>query len=115
MAIWYYEPRGEGPSSPAAPQDELRKRIQFMQSGSLMKLRLRFWGESLEAVLDRLPTAKIISQDNGAAIVEAEVFGRGIKMWLLSQAQYLEVLKPDDFRQEMLETIVVMKNVYQGS
>lgn len=94
-------------------EGELRKRIQFMQSGSLMKLRLRFWGESLEAVLDRLPTAHIIRQDKKSAVIEAEVFGRGIKMWLLSQAQYLEVLKPDDFRQEMYETIKAMEQIYK--
>ena len=94
-------------------EGELRKRIQFMQSGSLMKLRLRFWGESLEAVLDRLPTAHIIGQDNKSTIIEAEVFGRGIKMWLLSQAQYLEILKPDDFRKEMHETIKAMEGVYK--
>lgn len=94
-------------------EGELRKRIQFMQSGSLMKLRLRFWGESLEAVLDRLPTAHIIEQDEKSAVLDAEVFGRGIKMWLLSQAQYLEVLKPDDFREEMGETIQAMAGVYR--
>lgn len=94
-------------------EGELRKRIQFMQSGSLMKLRLRFWGESLEAALDRLPTAHIIEQDGNSAILEAEVFGRGIKMWLLSQAQYLEVLKPDDLRKEMRKTIQAMGRVYE--
>lgn len=94
-------------------EGELRKRIQFMQSGSLMKLRLRFWGESLEAMLDRLPTAYVIEQDKDSVVIEAEVFGRGIKMWLLSQAQYLEVLKPDEFRQEMHETIKAMAAVYQ--
>lgn len=94
-------------------EGELRKRIQFMQSGSLMKLCLRFWGESLEAVLDRLPTAQIIKQDKKSAIIEAEVFGRGIKMWLLSQAQYLEVLKPDDLRKEMHDTIKAMEQIYK--
>lgn len=94
-------------------EGELRKKIQFMQSGSIMKLRLRFWGESLEAVLDRLPTAKIIEKNKEFAIIEAEVFGRGIKMWLLSQAQFLEVLKPDDFRREMRDTIKAMGEIYR--
>lgn len=94
-------------------EGELRKRIQFMQSGLLMKLRLRFWGESLEAVLDRLPTAHIIRQDSNSVVIEAEVFGRGIKMWLLSQAQYLEVLKPEDFRKEMRETVEAMAGIYK--
>ena len=31
-----------------------------MRAGSLMKITFRSWGPSLEAVLDRLPTAKVI-------------------------------------------------------
>jgi len=66
------------------------------------------WGPSLEAVMDRLPTAKVIRQEGNVAIVEAEVFGEGIKMWMLSQAEFLEVLKPEDFRREMRDTVVRM-------
>lgn len=91
---------------------EARKRIQFMQSGKLLTIRFRFWGESLEAVLDRLPTAKIIDQDEKGTVVEAQVFGRGIKMWLLSQAEFLEVLKPADLREEMKEAINRMSIFY---
>ena len=41
-------------------EGEFRKRVQFMRAGSLMKITFRFWGPSLEAVLDRLPTAKVV-------------------------------------------------------
>ena len=95
-------------------EGEFRKRVQFMWAGSLMKITFRFWGPSLEAVLDRLPTAKLINQEGNIAVVEAEVFGEGIKMWLLSQAEYLEVLKPDDFRHEMRDTMLRMLNNYGG-
>lgn len=66
------------PSKERFEEGELRKRIQFMQSGKLMKIRFRFWGESLEAVLDRLPTAKIIGDDDKEVIVEAQVFGKSL-------------------------------------
>jgi predicted DNA-binding transcriptional regulator YafY len=95
-------------------EGELRKRIQFMQSGHLMTIRFRFWGESLEAVLDRLPTARVLENDGRTAVIEAEVFGRGIKMWLLSQMQYLEVLKPEDFRTEIINSIKQMTSIYEG-
>jgi predicted DNA-binding transcriptional regulator YafY len=94
-------------------EGEFRKRVQFMYAGELMKITFRFWGPSLQAILDRLPTAKIIAKDEQSVTIEAEVYGRGIKMWLLSQAQYLEVLKPEEFRNEMRETIEKMLRNYK--
>ena len=95
-------------------EGEFRKRVQFMKAGRILKIRFKFWGDSLEAVLDRLPTASVISNDGKVAVVEAEVFGKGIKMWLLSQAQYLEVLGPPEFREEMRETVRKMMENYGG-
>ena len=63
-----------------------------MYGGKLRKIRFRYVGPSIEAVLDRLPTAQIIAQDNEGWTVEAEVFGKGIEMWLLSQGSKVEVL-----------------------
>ena len=39
----------------------------------------------MEAVLDRLPTAEILSERDGCYEIRAEVFGKGIEMWLRSQ------------------------------
>lgn len=66
-----------------------------------MDITFRFSGASLQAVLDRLPTARVVSQDDDGAIIEAKVFGKGIKMWLLSQGPFVEVLKPVEFREEI--------------
>lgn len=68
-------------------EGEFRKRIQFMYGGKLNKVRFKYTGPSIEAVLDRLPTAKILSQDEEGWEVEAEVFGKGIEMWLKSQGE----------------------------
>lgn len=84
-----------------------------MHAGELIKITFRFWGSSLQAILDRLPTAKVIGKDGDAFVIEAEVYGRGIKMWLLSQAQYLEVIKPKEFREEMKRTIEEMLGNYR--
>ena len=71
----------------------------------MQKSRFRYVGSSIEAVLDRLPTAQIIGQDDEGWTVEAEVFGKGIKMWLLSQGHQIEVVLPEDLAKEMqLET-----------
>lgn len=93
-------------------EGEFRKRIQFMYPGKLMKIRFKFWGSSIEAVLDKLPTAKIIDKDDKKYIIEADVFGKGIKMWLLSQGEKLEVLKPESFREEIKGSISEMANIY---
>lgn len=71
-------------------EGEFRKRIQFMFGGKLNCVQFKYTGPSIEAVLDRLPTAKILSQDEEGWLVSAEVFGTGIEMWLRSQGQYIQ-------------------------
>ena len=70
-------------------EGEFRKRIQFMFGGKLNRVRFKYTGPSIEAVLDRLPTAQIISQDAEGWVIEVEVFGKGIEMWLRSQGEYV--------------------------
>lgn len=71
-------------------EGEFRKRVQFMYGGKLEHIKFRYIGPSLEAVLDRLPTAVATKADGEGWIVEAEVFGKGIEMWLRSQGNYIE-------------------------
>lgn len=73
-------------------EGEFRKRVQFMYGGELRTVKFRYSGQSIEAVLDRLPTAEILSHDESEWVVSAEVFGDGIEMWLRSQGKYVEVL-----------------------
>ena len=68
-------------------EGEFRKRVQFMYGGKLRKVKFEYTGESIEAVLDRLPTAKVMSEEDGKYVVQAEVFGKGIDMWLRSQGE----------------------------
>ena len=73
-------------------EGEFRKRVQFMYGGELRTVKFRYTGMSIEAVLDRLPTAEILEQDKSGWVVSAEVYGDGIEMWLRSQGNYVEVL-----------------------
>lgn len=73
-------------------EGEFRKRVQFMYGGKLRIIRFRYKGTNPEAVLDRLPTAKIISHDNEGFVITAETFGDGIDMWLRSQGNLIELL-----------------------
>lgn len=74
-------------------EGEYRKRIQFMYGGRLRKIRFWYKGMSVEAVLDRLPTARIIEEKDGKTLIEAEIFGDGINMWLRSQGDFVEIVK----------------------
>lgn len=74
-------------------EGEFRKRIQFMFGGKLRKVRFKYSGYSVEAVLDRLPTAKIEEEKDGVYTIAAEVFGDGIDMWMRSQGEMIEIIK----------------------
>lgn len=74
-------------------EGEFRKRVQFMYGGKLQKIKFWYKGPSVEAVLDRLPTAKILQHDGNGYLISAEVFGKGIDMWLRSQGDMVEVVK----------------------
>ncbi|MFU0833587.1 MAG: putative DNA-binding transcriptional regulator YafY, contains an HTH and WYL domains [Oscillospiraceae bacterium] len=94
-------------------ESEFHKRIHFMYPGQLIHLQFKFWGGSLEAVLDRIPTARVVGYDGEKAIIEAEVYDRGIIMWLLSQMEFLEVTKPKSLRIKMANTIKKMGKLYE--
>lgn len=93
-------------------EGEYRKRLQFMFAGNLIRLQFRFTGNSVDAILDRLPTAEVISKDAEGCVIKAEVYGRGILMWLLSQGSMVEVLKPETFREDMKRTLREMLAKY---
>lgn len=70
---------------------EFRKRVQFMYSGELHRVKFEYSGV-LEAVLDRLPTAKVLSQKDNVYTIKAEAYGDGIYMWLRSQGNMAEII-----------------------
>ena len=72
-------------------EGEFRKRIQFMYGGELRTVRFKYTGTDIDAVLDRLPTAKVLNEEDGVYIIQAEVFGDGIDMWLRSQGKYIVI------------------------
>lgn len=73
-------------------EGEFRKRIQFMYGGRLRRVKFRYTGKNVEAVLDRLPTAEIIKKDDEGYVVSAEVFGNGVDMWMRSQGENVCIL-----------------------
>lgn len=79
-------------------EGEMRKRIQFMYGGELQRIRFAYTGPSIEAVLDRLPTAKIEKQTENGWICTAEVFGWGFELWANGQGEYIKIEKSSSIR-----------------
>ena len=94
-------------------EGDLREKNQFMFPGKTEKIRFSFSGPSVQAILDRLPTAKIVEKDGALCIIEAEInHGRGILMYLLSQGSWVKVISPPSLVQEMQEELQKMQQNY---
>lgn len=74
-------------------EGEFRKRIQFMFGGELRTVMFKYKGISIEAVLDRFPTAEIIEHDDSGWTVKAEVYGNGAEIWLRGQGDNVEIIE----------------------
>ena len=98
--------------APGFDEGLLRQRSLFMWPGKLRTIRFEFSGPSVQAVLDKVSTAKIIDHSNGKYLIEAEIYGDGIKLWLLSQGSWVKVVSPDDFVDEMRKEISDMLGNY---
>ncbi len=77
---------------PYSSRFEEGKRVQFMYGGKLQKVKFKYSGLDIDAVLDRLPTAKILDEEDGVYTVSAEVFGKGIDMWIRSQGENVKIM-----------------------
>lgn len=93
----------------------LRKKVQLMFSGVNRKVKFEFSGLSVQAVLDRLPMSRIIDQQDGVYTIEAETYGTGINMFLLSQGAWVNVLEPKSLVEEMKSEIGKMYDKYHSA
>lgn len=76
-------------------EGEFRKRIQFMFGGELRTIKFLYKGLSIEAVLDRFPTAEILKHDENGWLIRAEVYGDGVDIWLRGQGDIVEIVNDD--------------------
>lgn len=80
------------PYSNRLEEGEFRKRIRFMYGGKLQKVKFRYTGPDTDAILDRLPTAQILDKDENGYTISAEVFGKGVDMWIKSQGEFIYLI-----------------------
>lgn len=99
--------------APEFDEGLLRQRSLFMWPGKLRTIQFEFTGSAIQAILDKLPTARVIERTGRTYTIEADVYGDGIKMWLLSQGRRVKVIAPKDFVEEMRTEIQKMQMNYQ--
>lgn len=98
---------------PAFDEGVLRRENPYMWSGPLRKITFEYFGRSVQAVLDKIPTARILEQNGQRALIEAEVRGDGVTMWILSQGSDVKVLEPEDFAATIKEKLQKALDQYQ--
>lgn len=64
-----------------------------MYGGKLQRLKFRYLWPDVDTILDRLPTAQILKEEDEVYTVGVEVFGKGIDMWFRMQGDFVEVIK----------------------
>lgn len=100
------------PNTKKFDEGELRKRIQNMFYGENIKIKFEYTGPSIQAILDKMPTAKVVKKEAGINYVEAEVYGEGVKMIILSQGSTIKVTHPKEFALSIKEEIKKMSDLY---
>ena len=68
-------------------EGKFRKQVQFMTGGRLRKIKFIYKATSIEALLDKIPTAKVLEKNKDTYLISAQVFGNGIDRWILSQGE----------------------------
>ncbi len=81
-----------------------------MLGGKLQKVRFVYSGIDIDAILTGCRLQKILSEEDGKYVVEAEVFGKGIDMWLRSQGKMLS-----EYRRTIMERnkVKIICNPYE--
>ena len=92
---------------------EYHNKIQFMYSGKKRKISLEIDRYALPATQDKLPTLIVKETRDKIVLAEAEVYGTGIIMWLLSQGSKIKLLGPTDLVDILKGEIKKMANIYE--
>ncbi len=72
---------------------EFKKQVQFMYGGKLQKITFKYYGEDIDMVLDRLPSAEILERKDDYYLIKVKVFGNGIDMWFKSQGEQIKIVE----------------------
>ena len=93
-------------------EGDLMNKMQYMFPGKMRHIKFEFTGPSVQAVLDKIPTAREVEIRDEAHIIEADVLGDGVNMFLFSQGSWVKPLAPKEFVDEMREEVEKMLRLY---
>ena len=93
-------------------EGNLKNEIQYMWPGNDEIIVFEFTGPSVQAILDKLPKSEIIKREGNKYTIRAKVYGSGIRMFLLSQGEWVKVLEPDNFVSDFKSEIERMYHSY---
>lgn len=71
-------------------EGEFRKQMRIIHGERPQRVKFKYFGTDIDTILDRIPTAKVLDEKDGVYVVSAEMFGKGIDMWLESQGDVVE-------------------------
>ena len=101
-----------GMEAPEFDEGLMRQRSLFMWPGKLRTIRFEFTGLAIQAILDKLPSARVIERNGRTYTVEADVYGDGIEMWILSRGRRIKVISPADCVDEIKKEVPLMAKNY---
>ncbi len=93
-------------------EGELRNKIQFMRWGEYRRIKFEYQGPSVQAILDKLPTARVVDVKGDVKIIEARTYGTGVNMFLLSQGSMVKALEPESLVEEMQTEVEKVARLY---
>lgn len=102
----------ESSSLPRLSDGELRNKNPYMTWGELVTVKFWYNAPSVQAILDRLPTARVVEQKNGSTLIEAQGYGEGLRYVLLSFGRLVQVTEPASFVAQMQSEIAAMHQHY---
>lgn len=95
-------------------EGEFRKKIQFMFTGELHHIKMLVKESNIEIIRDRIPNAQIKKEKNGDYdyILDAQLFGEGILIWLLGQGDGVKLIGPQELIDKIKVRIEKLNNLY---
>lgn len=101
--------------APSVNVGQLKNELLYMWPGDKMRIRFEFYGPSIQSVLDKLPTARILEKNGNSYLIEATVTGDGIIFYLLSQGHWIKVLEPVQLVEKIQQELTEMNKLYQNT
>lgn len=98
-------------------QNWVESSFQAQVGGAVEEVVIRFTSEAAHYVRERIwhPTQSIEENEDGSLVLRLRTSGlEGVKRWLFTFGSGAEVLSPDCLRQELIEEIAGMTDIYHG-